>query len=249
MLYAVNYADDRFRNAQKYNTKTAYQFGKVDKVFEYTPNDLSEEFRKDNERILTQPRGGGYWLWKPYIIYDAMKRIKDGDILIYADSGSYYVNDAHKMTRVMDRDNCDIMTFQVPLIEKQWKKKELFEYFHIGLDSDYAESCQRIATFIILRKTDQTLLFVENYLRICCIEDLITDLRKEKDQDPSFLDHRHDQSIFSLLCKINSVPVYRDPSEYGIKPKLLDDIVPGTKWIHPRYRKSDYPQIFVAHKE
>lgn len=248
MLYAVNYADDNFRNAQKYNTKTAYQFGKVDKVFEYTYSDLSESFIKKNENILKQKKGGGYWIWKPYIIFDAMNRINEGDFLIYADSGSYYINDVHKLINVMERDNNDMMTFQVPLIERQWTKKELFDYFNIKIDSDYAESCQRIATFIVIKKTIRTLSFIEKYLEICCNESLVTDVKDESNQDSSFIDHRHDQSIFSLLCKLYDVPVYRDPSEYGIKPKLLDGIAEGAKWVDPNYRESDYPQVIVAHK-
>ena len=41
MIVAINYADKNFKNAQKLNTKTAYKYGKVDRVVEYTPDDLN----------------------------------------------------------------------------------------------------------------------------------------------------------------------------------------------------------------
>jgi len=42
---------------------------------------------KHGEFIDKNPRGYGYWLWKPYIIKKNMERMKNGDILLYLDSG------------------------------------------------------------------------------------------------------------------------------------------------------------------
>ena len=66
MVIAVNYADKKFQRAQKLNSRSARQWG-ADKVIEYGPKDIDEAFRRHNEEILNAPRGGGYYLWKPYI--------------------------------------------------------------------------------------------------------------------------------------------------------------------------------------
>ena len=42
MLYVVNFADEKYRDKQILNTKSAYEKGKADKVFEYSPKDLTE---------------------------------------------------------------------------------------------------------------------------------------------------------------------------------------------------------------
>ena len=42
--------------------------------------DIDPEFYAKNKFILNQPRGAGYWLWKHYIIKDALSRVNDGDI-------------------------------------------------------------------------------------------------------------------------------------------------------------------------
>ena len=34
-----------------------------------------------------QPRGGGYWVWKPWIIVDTLRQMKENDVLVYVDSG------------------------------------------------------------------------------------------------------------------------------------------------------------------
>ena len=36
-----------------------------------------------------------------------------------------------------------------------------------------------------------------------------------KDNPKSFRDHRHDQSVLSLLSKKWGLPAFRDPSQYG----------------------------------
>jgi len=40
----------------------------VDEYYNYGPNDIDNEFKKKNIEILSQKRGNGYWLWKPYFI-------------------------------------------------------------------------------------------------------------------------------------------------------------------------------------
>jgi hypothetical protein len=47
----------------------------------------STPFYQDNHAILDRPTGMGFWLWKPYIIIEALNAVSDGDIVVYADSG------------------------------------------------------------------------------------------------------------------------------------------------------------------
>ena len=37
--------------------------------------------------VLGLARGGGYWLWKPLVVRDALSRLADGAVLLYADAG------------------------------------------------------------------------------------------------------------------------------------------------------------------
>lgn len=67
MIIAANYADRKFQRAQRLNSKTARQWG-ADRVIEYTPGDIDPAFRAANREILDNPRGGGYYLWKPYVL-------------------------------------------------------------------------------------------------------------------------------------------------------------------------------------
>jgi hypothetical protein len=50
-------------------------------------DDLDDEFKLNFKDILREQRGGGYWIWKPYIIKKHLDKINDNDILIYMDAG------------------------------------------------------------------------------------------------------------------------------------------------------------------
>lgn len=86
----VNYATKEFRISQKLNSLTGIHLGGFDKVFNYSPKDLSRHFKRKHAEILSNPRGGGYWLWKPYVILQALRRSMPNDILFYCDLCSVY---------------------------------------------------------------------------------------------------------------------------------------------------------------
>ena len=53
------------------------------KVFQ--PEDLTDEI---NNYAKLNKKGYGYWIWKPYIIKEALSKIKEGEILLYVDGRS-----------------------------------------------------------------------------------------------------------------------------------------------------------------
>lgn len=52
MIIAINYADSTYKKAQQFNTKTAYKYGKVDRVIEYGPENI------DNSRFFDNSNSG-----------------------------------------------------------------------------------------------------------------------------------------------------------------------------------------------
>ena len=76
MIVAINYADLKFKKAQKFNKATAIHKGKVDEVVSYSPQDIDTLFHDKNSSILKQKRGNGYWLWKPYFIERTLEGLR-----------------------------------------------------------------------------------------------------------------------------------------------------------------------------
>ena len=52
--------------------------------------DLDIEFSKKYQNVLKLPRGGGYFIWKPRILFNTLKNLPSDDILVYTDAGSSF---------------------------------------------------------------------------------------------------------------------------------------------------------------
>lgn len=215
MKVAINYSDSRFERNRRWNTMTAKLFGGVDKVVEYSPSDIDLEFYEKNSKVLNQSRGGGYWLWKPYFIAKTLSDLSDGDYLFYSDSGSIYINCIDHLIETVETNGDDIMLYESPLIERQWSNSYLIK--NMGLESSHQlNENQIIGGFILLKKTSRSIEFIRNYLELCQKDGLLTDEMTLENEEA--IEHRHDQSILSLLAKINKIKPYRDPSDYGLFP-------------------------------
>lgn len=210
MIHLINYATHDFGWSQYLSSITAKILGKVDQITQYHTKDIDEVFRKESEEILSEKRGAGYWLWKPYFIFHHLQRINDGEWLVYLDSGSIIYNDIRPVVDKLGEFNQDVFGFELPLLEKQWTKREL--YLEFGLDPKADETNQIMATIIVIRKSNQSLKFVQDYLHLCSNSILINDSLTIP-QDPDFIEHRHDQSIFSLLYKRNKFHPIEDLSQ------------------------------------
>lgn len=223
MIYAINYANKKWYNAQKLNSKTAKKYG-ADKVIAYTENDIDKEFYEKNKHILTQPRGNGYWLWKPYIIKKTLDRIEYGDYVIYIDSGACYKNDIHYLINKLEEDQNDIMCFGLEYPEKKYTKRDAF----ILMDCDtkkYTDSNQILGGFILIKKTDKTINLVTDWLNYAQDYRIITDSENEcgKPNYAIFVENRHDQTVFSLTCKKYNCRVYYNPSQENPDyPQIID---------------------------
>lgn len=243
MIYVANYADEAFRPAQELNTKLAYKHG-ADKVLEYSFDDLSDEFKEEYKEILANKRGAGYWVWKPFVILNALMQIKDGDYLVYNDSGSAVIKDYKLLINAMENAGAWNMPFVMTkqdFNESRYTKRDAFVY--LGADKEeYANSPQIWAGIQVYKKCDEAIAFVKEWLGFCKDIRIISDNPNtcgfENYQD--FEDHRHDQSIYSLLCKKHQLKLFRDPSV----PRCAYTNVYDEAVID----RSPYPQIFDAHR-
>ena len=216
-VYA-NFADKNFKKQQNIALLTAKYIGGFDRVEGFSSKDIDADFFSENSDILNQKRGAGYWLWKPYFIKKMLLEISEGDYLFYSDSGAFFLKKINKLIKELEKQNQDIMGFELPLLEKQWTKKELFINMSCDIER-YSESNQILASFILIKKTPFSLNFFDEYLKYSCNKLNITDEYDHKvKQDKCFVDHRHDQSIFSLLYKRYNLKPFKDPSQLGKYP-------------------------------
>lgn len=214
----LTYADKKFEKQKRFALTAANFCGNFDKIIGLNPSHIDKDFFEKYNQILTQKRGAGYFLWKPYIINRTLLQMEYGDYLFYSDSGAFFLKRVDILIAELNKYDQDIMGFELPLIEEQWTKKELF--INMGCNENkYYESNQIFASFILIKKTHNSEMFFQEYLDYSCNEINITDKHDESvQQSEIFIEHRHDQSIFSLLYKKYKLRPFKDPSQLGKYP-------------------------------
>ena len=240
MIIAVNYADKKFRRAQKLNSRTAGQWG-ADRVIEYGPDDIDEAFRRRNREILDTPRGGGYYLWKPYFYRKAYDELGEGDYLVYIDSGAVYINKIQYLIDCMEQEETPLMIFSLERerIEKGNTKRDAFVL--TGCDETrYTDTPQSIGGYFVCKKAPEVEAYLDEVLQYAQDIRIISD-RPNVMGLPNyaeFADHRHDQSVISLMSKKYGFKRFRDPSQFGMTNRYETEVE----------RRSTYPQIVDSHR-
>lgn len=244
-ITVLNYATPEFALQQKWNRITARIFGGADRIICRTAEDLDPAFVQHNSTILSESRGAGYWLWKPYFILKQLKEMEEHDILFYSDSGVCFVKNIRLLLPFFELLNQPVLGFELPLIEKQWTKKHLLSSLDIS-DQSIFEVNQLCATYICIKKSALSIQFFEDFLKHCLAPENLTDMVCAEPNDPIFIDHRHDQSVFSLLYKKYGFKTLRDISDYGLFPEYFF----SDKKIVPLPLSSSIytPHILIANK-
>ena len=117
----INYGDSKFKKQQRIALKGAKYLGGFDEIIGYSPEDIDREFYVKHKNILDQKRGCGFWLWKPYLINRTLQKLSYGDYLFYSDAGALFLKGVGNLIFELDKYKQDIMGFELPLIEEQWK--------------------------------------------------------------------------------------------------------------------------------
>ena len=175
------------------------------------------------EFCQSHPRGFGHWVWKPFIIYDKLSKIAENDLVIYCDLGCEILladnkhlqgainnlNSGYDISISICQDKADweyeiyskefIEKYTPPAEEFVWTKQYLADRLHAT--PDQMNSPQYQATSIMFKNTPKVREFVAKWLEVCEEYKTIDDENYDVVNHDQFQDHRHDQSVLSLLLK------------------------------------------------
>lgn len=219
MIHLITYGDDKYTQAKVRLCTQAQATGWFDTITPYGPDDLDSEFKTQFNTILQQSRGGGYWIWKPYIIKKHLGKINDGDILIYLDAGCS-INPSGKprfneYIEMLNRRDEGCISFQMDHVEKLWTTKEIFKYFDVDHNGAIANSGQIMATVQIIKKNPNSIKLINLWNETIYTNSLLFTNYYNRKQELYFRENRHDQSIFSVLRKIHKSIMLNDETYFS----------------------------------
>jgi hypothetical protein len=219
----ITFGNDLFKNQRERLRNQAQETGWFDRIIIESPETIQNFHALHEDFIKNNKRGYGYWIWKPYIILRQLNEMNDGDFLFYTDSGSTIVpHMKHKLDayiQALEETDKPIMTFDnLTYYENQFQKMRILKRFSLEQNQDFLHSQQIESGIFICKKNHFTMQFVQLWLDLVMENNyhLVND-EDEFEQLPEFIDHRHDQSILSILCKLNGTIIWTGEA-YGLGP-------------------------------
>lgn len=202
-----------YRDAAIRIGKEAERFNLFDTVTAATDETLKSDqefWSKHGHFIETSPKGYGYWIWKPYLVKKAMRAMDTGGILVYADAGcTLHVSGLPRFLEYIELVRIHgALVFQTENIEEAWTKMDVIKAMKARKQM---KTYQIHATTFLLQKTEATVDLVDAWYSMACNYSLLDDTPSKAPNHPDIKDHRHDQSMWSILCKQRGV--YTIPDE------------------------------------
>jgi hypothetical protein len=233
----VTFGTRAFRFRQMLFGASATSNGVVDRVEHWSPQRLAAAgFPGRDCGVRLSERGAGFWSWKPFVIHRSLEAVNDGELVFYSDVGRAHV----RLLRTslapflgwMDDAGQDCLPgVEIPWHGPMstWTKRDAFVL--LGMDEERHKAAIPIqASFSLWRKTPATVDFVREWRDACRDRRLVSDDPSTcgLPEAPDFREHRHDQSVLSLLC-----------FKHGLRPlRFAGDGQPGfpdrapEDWLH-----------------
>lgn len=216
--YFLVYQDNTHNQYLKRLLPSVKKYGKQFKIIKFNKKNIKDDFLNKNNSILSSDRGGGHWLWKPYIINETLKTINDNDIIFYLDSKYYFIEDFTNLYSEYMKNN-DLLVWKNKPNEpiwymKNWCKMDVIHKYNMydKVFNENAEDCWGGA--LIVKKTKNTIRYIQEWLDMCCIYQDISDSPSTIPNSEMFSEHREDQSLLSILLHKYNIEMQYFPKQY-----------------------------------
>ena len=224
--YFLTFASADLEKSLNRITEEANDLNFYDSILSYSEIDLDPNFKNFFYKYFKYGvRGFGYWCWKPQIILQVLDKMDDGDILQYSDVGCHLnkkgldrLSQYFELTKKTEKG---ILAFQNKLpeyplkydgremlnyLEYEWVKGDLIDFFNVRENEKILNTPTIGAGVFFIRKSEQSVEIIKKWLDIIKINfNYINDAESNSPNFVGFIEHRHDQAIFSILCKLNNI--------------------------------------------
>jgi hypothetical protein len=222
--------------------KSAKKFG-INHFFTWNRQTfLKTFFYKQNKEILDHKIGAGYWLWKPYIILDALEKVNEGDFVIYLDNSMYFIDNPKPLLELCENEN-GILLFKHDTSNaiKYFTQQSTFKSMNLDIEQ-YKDKPMYCSNVQVYQKNVNSLSFIKEYLSECL--NPLALIENYSNEIAEFKKHKHDMSILSLLANKYNVNGYRVPYQFGNHQKIEEFRKDGEFLLYGKYMDIDYNSYY-----
>lgn len=217
--YLCSFADKRLKKSTERFGKQAKEMNIYDGIFLYNEDDLDTNFRNHfSDKFVL--KGFGYWVWKPQIILQTLEKMNQGDILQYTDIGCHLNKNGKDRLKqyfeMANKSETGLLGFDMSkYMEYQYTKGDLFDYFNLRNNQEIFLG-QIVSGIIFIKKCDKSIEIMKSFLQVFYDDFALVDDTASKSKNFSeFREHRHDQSVWSLLAKIHNIQLLSHNEQYS----------------------------------
>lgn len=229
----ITFSGDRYHNTTERIVKDAPRLG-ADDVFVYDDVWLMRhrhEFYLQNQWAWNHPRtrGFGWFIWKPFLIMDALNRVNDGDIVLFTDADTYPIHDFSMLYDICKANEGVMLFSAVGCSHRHWCKRDCFIIMGQDEPKYNAEIVQHgVARFMCFQKGPRRpQQFLMEWLAYCC-NPLANTFDKSviAPEYPELREHRCEQAIMTNLAHKYGYKLWREACQYGATQKEDQEYFP-----------------------
>jgi hypothetical protein len=156
-------------------------------------------------------RGFGYWLWKPAILKWTRDKYPNSNIL-YVDAGTHIDTSPSKISmlgNILEQYVDNGLAWQLHHKEYLWTKQELIERMKPSISMILSGQIQSGFLYLPISKSSVELVNTWRQLALERNGFFFSD-ELDNDRNQNLIEHRHDQSVLSLLWKFLEFDVLPD---------------------------------------
>lgn len=197
MRYFITYGDENYARSVQRLAAEARALGIFDDVRAYGPTDLPDDVKQ--HPLMRYARGGGYWYWKPCLLQACLRRMQEGDILVYTDAGCSVRQSAEWDRFFRDLRTKSVVTFRLGYRNKFYCRRSLLDYA-CAEAPHWGDYFQVMSGILLLKKSEASVRLVDDWRTLMDEHpEFVIDVPEEerRHEAPCFREHRHDQSVLN----------------------------------------------------
>jgi hypothetical protein len=183
----------------------------VDEVKVFNLSDVDKNFIDKHQSLFSSNIFP--WISKAYLMNKWLDESDDGDVIFWIDSDVVDIREDGivNIFNLCNNSEKGIVGFHNDYwLERLFTKSDLFNYLNIT-DNKYWDTNQAYGGIFVVKRNEFTLKFFRRWFEICSIIPLMDNSKSKSRENPHFITHKNDQSILSLLYKLNNIKTFPLP--------------------------------------
>lgn len=222
MIRLLTYCTPKYTHSAENLCLSAYKHG-VDEAVIKREHDIPDLFRLMIGDNIKEINRHWFYIWKPFVVWEYMVTMPEGDVLIYADAGQTIVD---SVVPLVDSMEGDVLLFHNPWKHVEWCKADVAMEINsnviitvhqtncgefVGCNNDYIEQKQAQASLMFFRVNQQTRNFVKEWMLYCLMPGFCDNSPSKLPNYPTFQEHRYDQAVLTCVAIKHGIKLHEIP--------------------------------------